>query len=191
MKKTEIRKKFLNERKALTDVQIRSASQQIHDWLFRSFPIHSFEKIHVFLPIKEQLEIDTWLIISTLQTDFSTQIIIPKTNKDNTLSNYLLTPKTKFATNQWGILEPIPDEHFYVKNEQIDMVLLPLLAFDKRGFRVGYGKGFYDKFLATCRPDILKIGLSIFEPIDEISDINSFDIKMNFCITPRRIWQFS
>lgn len=70
------------------------------------------------------------------------------------------------------------------------MVLIPLLAFDKKGYRVGYGKGFYDRFLADCRPDVVKVGLSVFEPIDEIADLNEFDIKMDFCITPNRVWQF-
>lgn len=70
------------------------------------------------------------------------------------------------------------------------MVLIPLLAFDKNGYRVGYGKGFYDRFLAECRPDVVKVGLSVFEPIDEITDLNEFDIKMDFCITPNRVWQF-
>lgn len=190
MKKTEIRKKFLKERKALTAAQIRSASQKIHDWFFQSIPVHSYENIHIFLPIKEQNELDTWLIISTLQTDFSANIILPRANDDGSLSNYRFTIRTKFETNKWGIAEPIRNEELGIRNEEIDLVLLPLLAFDKRGYRVGYGKGFYDKFLADCRPDVMKIGLSVFEPIEEISDINEYDIKMNYCITPDRIWQF-
>lgn len=191
MKKTEIRKKFLKERKELTAAQIRSASQRVHDWFFQSIPVHSYENIHIFLPIKEQNEIDTWLIISTLQTDFSANIILPRANDDGSLSNYKFTSKTKFEMNRWGISEPITNDELRMTNDAIDLVLLPLLAFDKKGYRVGYGKGFYDKFLADCRPDVMKIGLSVFEPIDEISDINEYDIKMNYCITPDRIWQFS
>ncbi|MFN3850899.1 MAG: 5-formyltetrahydrofolate cyclo-ligase [Spirosomataceae bacterium] len=190
MTKAEIRTKFKTERQNLTPAQIRSASQKIHDWLFQSLPIHSYANIHIFLPIKEQNEIDTWLIISTLQTDFSTNIIIPKSHKNGTLTNYRFTIRTQFEINQWGISEPVHNEQLLVKSEEIDMVLIPLLAFDKKGYRVGYGKGFYDRFLADCRPDVVKVGLSVFEPIDEIADLNEFDIKMDFCITPNRVWQF-
>ena len=75
-----------------------------------------------------------------------------------------------------------------IQNSKIDLVLIPLLCFDKKGYRVGYGKGYYDRFLAECRPDVMKIGLSIFEPVDEISDVDEFDVKMDYCITPNKIW---
>ena len=69
--------------------------------------------------------------------------------------------------------------------------MIPLLAFDKKGFRVGFGKGYYDKFLARCKPNVIKAGLSFFDPVDEINDISGFDIPLNFCITPKEIFSFS
>jgi 5-formyltetrahydrofolate cyclo-ligase len=94
-----------------------------------------------------------------------------------------------FVENHWKILEPVSNLQFPVS--QIDLVLIPLLCFDKKGYRVGYGKGYYDRFLADCRPDVLKIGLSIFEPIEQIKDVDAYDIRLDFCITPNKIWQFS
>jgi 5-formyltetrahydrofolate cyclo-ligase len=70
------------------------------------------------------------------------------------------------------------------------MVLIPLLAFDQTGQRVGYGKGYYDRFLANCRPDCIKTGLSFFPAEDKITDTNTFDIAMDFCITPDKIYEF-
>jgi 5-formyltetrahydrofolate cyclo-ligase len=64
------------------------------------------------------------------------------------------------------------------------------LCFDLRGFRVGYGKGFYDRFLKKCRADCKKIGLSFFEPVKEISDIEEFDVALNFAVTPQEIYNF-
>ncbi len=76
------------------------------------------------------------------------------------------------------------------RSGEIDLVLVPLLAFDKNGSRVGYGKGHYDKFLSQCRDDVIKIGLSFFDPADQIDDINQFDISLNYCVTPHQVFEF-
>ncbi|MFN3488861.1 MAG: 5-formyltetrahydrofolate cyclo-ligase [Emticicia sp.] len=192
MFKKDLRKEFLQKRKAFTEAEVEGFSRKIHDWFFRSISVHAYATIHTFLPIKHNNEIDTWLIINTLQKDFATDIVIPKSHEDGTMMNYLLTEKTVLEESKLKIIEPneTQNSEFRIQNSKIDLVLIPLLCFDKKGYRVGYGKGYYDRFLAECRPDVLKIGLSIFEPVDEISDIDKFDIKMDYCITPSRIWGF-
>jgi 5-formyltetrahydrofolate cyclo-ligase len=77
-----------------------------------------------------------------------------------------------------------------IEIEKIDAIIVPLLCFDARGFRVGYGKGFYDKFLSECRTDCLKIGFSYFAPVAEISDAQDFDVKLDYCITPEEIFDW-
>ncbi len=94
---------------------------------------------------------------------------------------------TKLTFNKWQIFESA--ETKTVEPQLIDIVLVPLLCFDKKGFRVGYGKGFYDKFLENCRKDCLKIGLSYFPPIEEISDTHPKDVMLDYCITPDEIWK--
>jgi len=191
MSKQDLRKEFLKKRKALAKTEVDVFSNQIHDWFFRNIPVHAYATIHTFLPIKRNNEIDTYLIINTLQKDFATDIIIPRSHEDGTMSHYLLTKDTVFEENKWKILEPSSVGSLQTSVVNIDLVLIPLLCFDKKGYRVGYGKGYYDRFLAECRPDVLKIGLSIFEPIDEINDVTESDIKMDYCITPNKIWSFS
>lgn len=191
MQKQELRKEYLEKRKALSDAEVESFSKKIHDWFFRSIPVHAYATIHTFLPIKRNHEIDTWFIINTLKKDFATDIVIPKSHDDGTMTNYLLTKDTIFEENKWKIPEPSPVGSLQYSIFNIDLVLIPLLCFDKQGYRVGYGKGYYDRFLAKCRPDVMKIGLSIFEPVDEISNVDEFDIKMDYCITPNKIWSFS
>lgn len=191
MQKQDLRKEYLQKRKALTEIEVEGFSRKIHDWFFRSIPVHAYATIHTFLPIKRNNEIDTWFIINTLQRGFATDIIIPRSHDDGTMSHYLLTKDTIFEENQWKIPEPSPVGSLQSSVFNIDLVLIPLLCFDKKGYRVGYGKGYYDRFLAECRPDVMKIGLSIFEPVDEISDVDEFDVKMDYCITPNRIWDFS
>lgn len=190
MQKQELRKAFLQKRKALTEQEVEGFSKKIHDWFFRNIPVHAYATIHIFLPIKRNNEVDTWLIINTLQKDFATNIIIPKSHEDGTMTNYLLTKDTVFEENKWKIPEPTHNSSLITHNSKFDLVLIPLLCFDKKGYRVGYGKGYYDRFLADCRPDVLKIGLSFFEPIDEINDVDTFDIRLDYCITPNKIWSF-
>lgn len=191
MSKQELRKEFLQKRKAFAETEVDVFSKQIHDWFFRNIPVHAYATIHTFLPIKRNNEIDTYLIINTLRKDFATDIVIPRSHEDGTMSHYLLTKDTVFEENKWEISEPSPVGSLQSSVFNIDLVLIPLLCFDKKGFRVGYGKGYYDRFLAECRPNVLKIGLSIFEPIDEISDVTAFDVQMDYCITPNKIWSFS
>ncbi len=95
---------------------------------------------------------------------------------------------TIYHTNQWGITEP--KEGAVIDPKEIDLIFVPLLAYDKQGFRVGYGKGFYDRYLANCREDIVKIGFSYFEPVDKITDTDQFDVPLTYCITPQKSYEF-
>ncbi|AFK03303.1 5-formyltetrahydrofolate cyclo-ligase [Emticicia oligotrophica DSM 17448] len=191
MQKQDLRKEYLRQRKALSEQVVEGFSRKIHDWFFRSFAVHSFATIHTFLPIKHNNEVDTWLIIKTLQKDFAADIVIPKSHPNGTMTNYLLTEKTVLEESNLKIIEPneTQNSELRTQNSKIDLVLIPLLCFDKKGYRVGYGKGYYDRFLAECRPDVMKIGLSLFEPVEEIA-IDEFDVKMDYCITPNKIWSF-
>jgi len=90
--------------------------------------------------------------------------------------------------NDFDIPEPISGNQ--VEATEIDLILIPLLAFDTAGYRVGYGKGFYDRFMAICKPSTLFVGLSFFDPVNGIDDLNEFDMKMHSCITPAQIYNF-
>ena len=67
----------------------------------------------------------------------------------------------------------------------LDLVFVPLLISDENNYRVGYGKGFYDRFLLNCRKDCKKIGLNFFKPTSKIVDINAFDIALDAVIYPK------
>ncbi|TAG91084.1 MAG: hypothetical protein EAZ20_03510 [Bacteroidetes bacterium] len=102
-----------------------------------------------------------------------------------------ITPETIFKTNKWQIEQPIiTEKDIFFDPKNIDWIIVPLLVFDKNGFRVGYGKGFYDKFLAECKPDVLTIGVNFFPPVEKITDIEPFDICLHRCITPDKIFIF-
>jgi|TARA_B100001093_G_C26807375_1_gene1006076 5-formyltetrahydrofolate cyclo-ligase len=137
---------------------------------------------------EQNKEIDTALLLSVLQGK-DKQIVIPKIVDDYELEHYLLADQTPLKRSHWGI--PEPQSGIKINSNQIDVVFVPLLIFDLQGHRIGYGKGYYDRFLAKCRKETIKVGLSYFDPIERIEDIQPHDIPMNFGITKDRIYKFS
>lgn len=190
MFKPELRKIYLEKQKSLSGAERSEKSAQIADGFFNYFNLENISFLHAFLPIEKNNEIETSFIINRVWQEFpQIQTIASRVNfQSMTLENLKFSAETKLIANKWHILEPTEKE--LVEIERIDAVLVPLLCFDERGFRVGYGKGFYDKFLSECRADCLKIGLSYFPPIAEISDAQSFDVKLDFCVTPEKVENF-
>lgn len=143
---------------------------------------------HLFLPIVELNEVNTEFTLQILMGK-DKEIVISKTDFDNRkMVHFLLTENTKIRKNEYNIPEPV--DGIEVPSDKIDVVFVPLLAFDKKGNRVGYGKGFYDNFLNECRADVIKIGLSFFEAEEEIDDVFESDIPLDFCVTPNGIYRF-
>lgn len=144
--------------------------------------------VHCFLPIESKLEINTFPIIEfCLSQDI--QVVVPVTNfSDNTMKSANFNFNTLLTAKKYNIPEPINPS--IVNDEIIDFVITPLLAFDLNGFRVGYGKGFYDRFFNLINPKSYKVGLSLFDPIIEIKDVNEHDICLTHCITSHEIYTF-
>lgn len=186
MLKKELRLNYLQSRKNTPPEVLANASLAISNGILK-MPIWSFEFYHLFIAITEQGEIDTGPVLSVLQGK-DKNVVIPKVTGDRSMTHFLLTDSTIFKKNRWNIPEPVGG--LEVSPKKIDVVFVPLLAFDKRGHRVGYGKGFYDVFLKECRPEALKIGLSIFEAEETITDISEEDIPLNYCVTPEKIYSF-
>jgi len=190
MIKSELRKIYLEKQKSLSDAERNEKSRKIADGFFGNFNLENIRFLHLFLSIEINKEIKTSLIYKRLWQEFPE--ITTLTSRVNfqtmRLENLKFDSVTKLFKNKWRIAEPRTGN--FVEIEKIDAVLVPLLCFDERGFRVGYGKGFYDKFLSECRTDCLKIGLSYFAPTAEITDAADFDVRMDFCLTPEKTWKW-
>lgn len=178
---------YKNQRVSLSSEQVVDKSMQIANQLLK-LDIWDCVYYHLFLSIAHQKEIDTEQILHILFAR-SKEVVVSKTNFDaGTLSHYLLTENTKLQVNSYGI--PEPTNGLKVPENQIEVVFVPLLAFDTKGNRVGYGKGFYDRFLSQCATTTLKIGLSFFEAHQEILDVSAYDVPLDISVTPNTIYDF-
>ena len=187
MQKKELRIKYKALRATLSSENIEDKSLAIANLAVKS-DIWNKLYYHIFLPIVEHKEVDTEFLLQALAGK-DKEIIVSKSNfETRKMTHYLMTDNTKFKKNEYNIPERV--DGIEVPSNKIDVIFVPLLAFDKKGHRVGYGKGFYDNFLSECRKDVLKIGLSFFEPEEEIIDVCESDVRLDFCITPEKVYSF-
>lgn len=187
MEKAILRKQEMLRRMALSNEELAVFNQK----LLQQFTTLNFDKIqvlHLFLPIAEKKEPDTFMLIRWLKQHHpDIQILVPRADfKTNLMTHHPYKGEEDLQKNLFNILEPVQDEQHAGK---IDMVVVPLLTFDSHGYRVGYGKGFYDRFLENI--DTLKVGLSYFEGVDNIADTHADDIRLDLCITPEKIIKFT
>jgi len=186
MLKKDLRKQFLDKRFNTTPQNLLDSSLKISNALLE-IPIWVYTNYHIFLPIEEKKELDTSFILSILQGK-DKNVVVPKMVTNRRLENYLLTDNTLLKTNKWGVPEPL--DGFLIDPKTIDVVFVPLLAFDEKGNRVGYGKGFYDTFLKQCKPSVVKVGLSLFAAVEGITDVFKEDVPLDYCVTPDKTYVF-
>ncbi len=185
--KNRLRNKYQVLRTGISTEEIETKSIEIANNLLK-LPIWEYNFYHLFLTISEKKEIDTDPILHILQGKDKNIVLSKADFTTGTLSNYLLTDSTVIKKNTWGIPEPL--DGIEIPALKIDVVFVPLLAFDYSGHRVGYGKGFYDIFLAGCNKDVIKIGLSLFEAEDKIPEILISDVPLDYCVTPQKTYEF-
>ncbi len=189
MKKQDLRTLYKQKRKALSLQSI----EKFNDLIlinFQKLAFPSIECVHTYLSSLKLGEPETANIIKYLQfKNPLIKIVIPKVDiHSGNLAHFHYNEDLEMIKNEYGIDEPKHGNP--ISETEIDLVLIPLLAFDKAGYRVGYGKGYYDKFLSRSRKDVLKVGLSFFEPVEKIEDITSYDIPLDFCVTPNETFIF-
>ena len=183
--KTFLRSHYKKKRLSLTKQEVDHLSQRVFEQLDK-LSIWRLKHYHIFISISKYNELDTSSIINKLKSEKKI-IIVPKIS-NNELVHIAINDQTEFSINEYGIKEPNNGNHFIIEN--LDLIFIPLLAFDLEGHRVGYGKGYYDRFLKLTNKSSLKIGLSFFDPINKIQDIDDNDVKLDYCITPTQVHKF-
>ncbi|QCK13551.1 5-formyltetrahydrofolate cyclo-ligase [Mangrovivirga cuniculi] len=190
MNKQTLRRTFLEKRKGLKESEYEWRCEAIAQNFFEYSGWSDLTCIHTFLPIIKNREIDTYQIINGLRKrDWEGKIATGVSDfKYNSMKTYLLDKSTVLKENHWGIPEPV--DSVKVEDSEIDMVLTPLIIADKKGHRIGYGRGFYDIFFKKLEPQTKKVGLSLSLPLDPLKYFNSFDICLDMLITPYRVYHF-
>ncbi len=187
MRKAALRKQALQQRLAMSDADVALANKKLLEG-FKTLDFANIKSVHLFLPIVHQREPDTFLMIDWLQAYHpEIEIVVPKADFDsNLMSHYAYLDRNDLQNNHYQIPEPQKARPFVGIP---DMVLVPLLAFDLQGYRVGYGKGFYDRFLEGISTQ--KVGISFFDAVEKIIDVHLNDIRLDKCITPNGIIDFN
>lgn len=186
--KHELRTFYKELRAALSDKELEDLSVQITNNVIAFLDKRKeLKHFHLFFPIPKHREINTYPIKEYLENR-GNDVYTSRVEKDTlALQTLLLKPKTTFELDPWGI--PVPVDFKLASNELIQVVFVPLLAFDQKGNRIGFGKGYYDVFLASLDISVLKIGLSFFTAELTIpSELH--DIVLDYCITPENIITF-
>ena len=189
MLKNEARQLFRKKRKELSD----SERSKLDDLMLIQFQRIELPEIHYLLsfwPIEENHEPNAHLFNNFLEfKNPAIKFLYPRSDfNKGEIEAIEINADTAFQKNSWNIHEPM--DGIVTDPSLVDMVFVPLLVFDKKGYRVGYGKGFYDKYLEQCRTDCLKVGFCYFEPITSIKDTHEFDVPLSVCITPNSIYVF-
>lgn len=190
MLKSELRETCLAKQKAISEQDRTTLSRSISELFFANFDLDGVSCVHSFIPIAKFNEVDTYMVFETVWQEFPhVMTVVPRVDYETgEITNLKFDRTTALVRNVWDIDEP--SHHQSVEPETIDLVLVPGVCFDRNGHRVGYGKGFYDRLLKKCRPDCVKIGLSYFEPVEQIDDTYEGDMKLDFIVTPQRAIEF-
>ena len=190
MRKQECRDLYKLKRLQLSEEHLALMNRELLLQL-QSFDWKPYNRVHVFLSMSKFKEPDTSAFIRWIQASHpSMQLVLSKTDfKHGTMDNYLYNENTILDVNAWGILEPT--DGIKIEDNSIDAVIVPMLVCDEHGNRVGFGKGFYDRFLNNCKESVVAIGLSFFEPITQIIDVEPWDYPIHYCVTPNKILKFT
>ena len=187
MNKTDLRNEYKQKRAQLSSAEIKSYSEQIFNQITNKFEFAA-KTVHVFIPISKFSEVDTNPFIKhLLKVKCVVATSITHFNPLG-LSHCIITNETTYEIDKFGI--PTPIAAVPINEDAIDIVIVPLLTFDRKGSRVGYGKGLYDRFLSQCNTKCIKIGVSFFDSIDIIPDVSENDIFLDYCATPNQLYKF-
>ena len=186
MSKENVRKETLAARKAISIEDLVIKSDGIKEKLLSTELYKNANTIMAYIDFRN--EVLTEKIIKTAIAD-GKRIVIPISVVETRqlILSELINYDTELEAGAYGILEPKAEYIRETDPKLVDLVLIPGVAFDERGFRVGYGAGYYDRFLEKVRPDTAKIALSLELQMVEYAHEDSHDVPVDIVLTEDRI----
>jgi len=188
--KAELRKQQLALRKAMPAVERQTQSVEVACCALEALPWAHIGCYSTFLPIVAKGEVDTYLLIEAVQQAFPQVLCAVPVVVGHHLIHRQLTDKHALVQNSWGIEEPTTEAP-EIALAQLDLVVVPLLAFNAEGHRIGYGKGFYDSLLAGCKPTTLFVGVGFSHAFVPHFEGEAHDVPLHMAITPEGVYSFS
>ncbi len=187
--KQVLRATYLEKRLFLSDDEYDLRNKKIQRMFTEHIDLSGILHLHTFLPITEKREVNTWLFIHYLREAYpGITLYTSRSLRTGELEHYILEENTRLLVNKWGI--PEPAEATPLIPERLDLILVPLIICDKQGHRIGYGKGYYDRFLDKF-PGALKAGVSLSPLLDKINVMEERDIALDLCLTPFSVHRFA
>lgn len=187
MLKSEIRSFYKEKRSGLSPNEIKRISAQVQALVRDSFSFKG-KYVSLFLPIERQKEINTYGLLEDIIEQGGFPVVAKSNFSDLSMSLFLYETANQLKLNNFGI--PEPTSGIEIQVEQLDVVFVPLLGLDDNGFRVGYGKGFYDRLLDSCKPECVFVGLHLFDEFMIVDDFDQNDVALHMCFTPTNKYDF-
>jgi 5-formyltetrahydrofolate cyclo-ligase len=181
--KNRLRKELLERREVISSAKWAVSSESIARKLKQLSFFKTAKTIHCYVSMNERREVNTHPLIKGMITS-GKRVVVPVTDsEDGTLSHVELHSFDDLAANKWGVLEPVKNKGVDVA--KIDLVIVPMVGGDENCNRIGYGRGFYDRFLkdVSCP----KTGLCFEQNIIKKLPVEPFDIPLNKIVTEERV----
>lgn len=190
--KKELRQQALQQRQALTVWQVQSLGAQVIQRLTQEIPWQKFHCVHIYLSCDQRKEINTRPLMDYLwQTQTDTTIVTNRIDPErDQMDCYVINANTQLEKNRFNILEPVVTSIEKIDPQKIDLMILPLLASDERGVRLGYGRGYYDQLLARCTKSMRRVGINYFSPLTIHIPHEPHDEPLHRLVTVENIYQF-
>jgi 5-formyltetrahydrofolate cyclo-ligase len=180
MNKSQIRKITLENRNNLTQEQIKALSVDICNKIIDSKEYKQAKNIHIYKSFG--CEVQTAKIIEQAFAD-GKLVIVPKILSEGEMQHTQIYPETIFTQDKYNIESPTQNYDYFdpCQIQANDLILVPVVAFDSKNNRIGYGKGYYDKFLANL--NCKKIGIAFDCQLVGDFDADPWDIQLDYIQT--------
>lgn len=181
--KNQLRTKIKNERILMSESQKKQFDKEIADNLIKSNILKNRELVLIYMSTK--IEVGTDKIIEYCLNN-SIPVAIPRCTASRKMDFYLYNKNTILEKSKFGIFEPPENKQHIIKSYKNAVCIVPGLCFDKKGYRLGYGGGFYDTLLCE-NPYMTSVGICYSCHITEKLPVGKYDKKVNFIITEKNM----